>query len=546
MKGFKIYSICLFMMLFILGGSLVEAKGIESSTKKIEIDGEIKNVNIVTIDLNNPDIELETVISNDVIGGDEDFKSMVERKKMDAAINANFFDAYKGLEPYGTIMNKGNIIYLEGENASLGVKDGNKVTFDRFRTVIKGNLNGKKQNEWNNETQAMEFYLFDVWYVNNLPLDNTGVYMYTPERGESLDVEGGTSIEVIDNKISKVLKNVDKIDIPQNGYIIYYASQAADEKYIDARFKIGRTVDFSFECSYSSNEETTDTEEVSKNEEITDIPEAPKEPTKLFGSIDKMTKNYWDNANNKMAFKIFNIWYVNTKPIDSTGVYLYTPERGETLQVPNGNAVIVEKGEVKDILYNTEKFDIPKDGFVIYYGKDAASENYIKQRFEKGKTVDFYDSETLKINTNEIIKEVVEKNKIALYEEIAIEENISKIDLNETDDLISAGPYLIKEGQIIVDAAKEGFKEDKIVKNKAQRSAIGVTKDNKLLLITVGNTNMEELAEIMLNLGAVESMNLDGGASSALYANGNIITQPGRRLSTVLAVYDHSKENLKD
>jgi len=42
----------------------------------------------------------------------------------------------------------------------------------------------------------------------------------------------------------------------------------------------------------------------------------------------------------------------------------------------------------------------------------------------------------------------------------------------------------------------------------------------------------------MINLGAVEAMNLDGGASSALYANGSIITQPGRKLSTVLAVYD--------
>jgi exopolysaccharide biosynthesis protein len=38
----------------------------------------------------------------------------------------------------------------------------------------------------------------------------------------------------------------------------------------------------------------------------------------------------------------------------------------------------------------------------------------------------------------------------------------------------------------------------------------------------------------MEKLGAQQAMNLDGGASSGLYANGKMLTAPGRKLSNAL------------
>lgn len=515
--------------------TLAISNSIESTTKKVDINGETRNINMVIIDLNNPDIELKVEISNDNIGGDESFSSFIERKNMDAAINANFFDSYNTLEPYGTIMKDGKIVYLEGENTSMMIENGKEVSFDRFKTVLKGNLDGKEQNEWNHQKQAMDFYLFDAWYINNVPIDPTGVYIYTPERGESIEVEGGIAVEVIDNTVTKVAKNVQLINIPSNGYVIYYATQSGSEEYVYSRFKTGRIVDFEFESTYT-NEEVAE-------EVIEDKPEPPKEPLKLYGCVDKTTKNYWSNEINGMDFNLFSVWYINNKPVDSTGVYLYTPEKGETLEVPKGNAIIVENGRIIEVLFDTVKFDIPKDGFVIYYGKDAADKSYLQARFSIGKTVDFYDADTKDINTEEIIKDAVEKYRYVLYQDMKISKSLSDIDLSKVNGLISAGPYLVKKGEIIVNAEKEGFKEDKIIKNRAGRSALGLTKDNKLLLVTVPNVNIEELAQIMLNLGSVEAMNLDGGASSALYANGKVLTKPGRKLSTVLAVYDNSNNS---
>ncbi len=73
----------------------------------------------------------------------------------------------------------------------------------------------------------------------------------------------------------------------------------------------------------------------------------------------------------------------------------------------------------------------------------------------------------------------------------------------------------------------------------ARRSAAGVTPGGKVLLVTINTpVTLNKLAHIMLRLGAVDAMNLDGGSSAALYSNGQYITTPQRLLTNVILVYD--------
>lgn len=386
MRKSFIFMLLISVILSILNIANAAPENVGITVHTMKINDSVKTVNVVTVDLNSPDMELQVVTANDGVGGSEDFMSMINRKKPIAAINANFFDAYYSLEPYGSIIKNKQFTYLEGENTSLVISDKNKADMYYFKVKIDGYLDGKRQNEWNNIRQAMDFNLFSAWYINNLPKDSTGVYIYTPARGGSIWLETGTAIEVVDNKITKVTKNPKETMIPSNGYVIYYGANAADDKYISDRFRIGRTVEL----------------------------------------------NYTDN----------------------------------------------------------------------------------------------------------IIKKAVEDNRAALAEPIAKDTEDAGLDISKVEQMISAGPYLVKDGKIIVDAAAQGFREDKITASRAQRSAVGITKDNKLKLVTGGNLNMTELAQVMLELGCSKAMNLDGGASSALYAKGNIITAPGRKLNTVLMVID--------
>lgn len=70
------------------------------------------------------------------------------------------------------------------------------------------------------------------------------------------------------------------------------------------------------------------------------------------------------------------------------------------------------------------------------------------------------------------------------------------------------------------------------------KKTIKINNQNKTVnMVTGSNLNMNELAKVMVELGAVKAMNLDGGASSGLYAKDNMITNPGRKLNTVLMIY---------
>lgn len=101
---------------------------------------------------------------------------------------------------------------------------------------------------------------------------------------------------------------------------------------------------------------------------------------------------------------------------------------------------------------------------------------------------------------------------------------------------IQAGPRLVKDGAVDVNVVEEGFRDPKILTGGGARSAIGITKNHELLFVTSSGATIPQLAEIMKQAGAVQAMNLDGGASSGLYYNGKYLTTPGRKISNALIV----------
>lgn len=115
------------------------------------------------------------------------------------------------------------------------------------------------------------------------------------------------------------------------------------------------------------------------------------------------------------------------------------------------------------------------------------------------------------------------------------------IDLGLTPDLISegyqhiisGGPRLLAAGEIKITAEAEKFQAD-IASGRAPRTAIGITADQKLLLVTVNGrksgisigVTLNELAELMLELGAVDAMNLDGGGSTVMVIRDQVLNLP--------------------
>lgn len=101
---------------------------------------------------------------------------------------------------------------------------------------------------------------------------------------------------------------------------------------------------------------------------------------------------------------------------------------------------------------------------------------------------------------------------------------------------LQAGPRLLVNGKVALDVKNEGFKDPKILTGGGARSALGLTRDHKMILLTTNGATIPQLAEIMKQAGAYQAMNLDGGASSGLYYNGKYLTTPGRKISNAIVI----------
>ncbi|MGB9612753.1 MAG: phosphodiester glycosidase family protein [Candidatus Margulisiibacteriota bacterium] len=189
-------------------------------------------------------------------------------------------------------------------------------------------------------------------------------------------------------------------------------------------------------------------------------------------------------------------------------VIMYTPVWGEKTETNNeGIEIVVVNSLVKEIKLGNST--IPKDGYVISFSGPASQ--FVAENVKVGDRIDPH---------------------IKIYPYATTPKGILH--------LISGGPRLVKNGIAYVSKYEEKFKPD-IAQGRAARTAVGITKDGKVLLVTVDGLprdkkarseissigmTLEELSELMISLGAVEAMNLDGGSSTTMWIDGRVVNQP--------------------
>lgn len=93
---------------------------------------------------------------------------------------------------------------------------------------------------------------------------------------------------------------------------------------------------------------------------------------------------------------------------------------------------------------------------------------------------------------------------------------------------VGGGPVLLQNGEIKITNNEELKFGGKAIDDKHPRTAMGYTKDNKLIILVIegrntgiaeGATLIQE-AQIFKDLGCWEALNLDGGGSSCMLVNG--------------------------
>lgn len=108
------------------------------------------------------------------------------------------------------------------------------------------------------------------------------------------------------------------------------------------------------------------------------------------------------------------------------------------------------------------------------------------------------------------------------------------------DTVLGGGPRLVTAGRITLAPRAEGFR-DRALYARRPRTAVGVTRRGKLLMVTVRRPiYLRRLARIMRTLGARDAVAMDGGSSTAMFYRGRLVSRPSRRLTNLLVAYDNS------
>lgn len=210
-------------------------------------------------------------------------------------------------------------------------------------------------------------------------------------------------------------------------------------------------------------------------------------------------------------------------------IVLFTPEFGRsTLTNPDGwefifqsNNKIPSSGRLVEIRKNKGSSIIPQYGFVL-----SVSNSKLK-----------------------ILPYVLKKlGAIASWQFTikTIESSESKF-FQMAEDITNGVPQLIRNGEIQITWEQEKTNQT-FVETRHPRTAIAKLKDGQILLITAdgrsedsGGITLKDLAEFLLQLGAFEAINLDGGGSTTMFLHGKTVNKPSdkegeRRISDAILV----------
>ncbi len=111
---------------------------------------------------------------------------------------------------------------------------------------------------------------------------------------------------------------------------------------------------------------------------------------------------------------------------------------------------------------------------------------------------------------------------------VSLSSTTTPADFNRYPYIMGAGPLLLQNNQIVLDAKSEKF-SNAFIAEKAIRSGICTTTTGTLMIAAVHNRaggsgpSLAEHAQLMKLLGCVNALNLDGGSSTSLYLGGQLL-----------------------
>ena len=195
------------------------------------------------------------------------------------------------------------------------------------------------------------------------------------------------------------------------------------------------------------------------------------------------------------------------RPRGADELIVYTPEfHRTTLTTPDGVEAFVRKNTVARVGDGEGSGVIPPDGLVV--SASGRAREWILSKLRAGSRV------RLEAKLEPVESEMNEAWRRASF-------------------IVGGGPQLIKEGKVAITFEAEKIAQ-RFVSDRHPRTAIGRLKDGRVLFATVDGRqpgvsvgmSLTELADLLLEFGASEAINLDGGGSTTMVVHGKLVNVP--------------------
>jgi hypothetical protein len=189
------------------------------------------------------------------------------------------------------------------------------------------------------------------------------------------------------------------------------------------------------------------------------------------------------------------------REVKDNEVVAFTPAFGSVVPSKNGAVyVVTRKRRVTAIC--PDKCEIPADG-IVFAGAGTGAE---------------------------FLRQIRMRDELeAVWDVAAID---SKRRSHLIEDAVAGVPRLIRNGKVDIPWEQEKSSRS-FVETRHPRTAVAKLKDGKFLMIVVdgrsessGGIALPNLANYLLELGATDAMNLDGGGSSTMVLDGKVVNRP--------------------
>jgi hypothetical protein len=211
------------------------------------------------------------------------------------------------------------------------------------------------------------------------------------------------------------------------------------------------------------------------------------------------------------------------RPRGDNELIVFTPEfHRTTLTDPGGLELIVRRGRVAEVRDRAGSSTIPADGFVV--SAAGTAREWLVQNLRKGQQARL----RLKLSPDEI-------DQAGTWD--------------KATSIIGGGPQLIKAGRIEITNSAEKILPA-FVNDGHPRTAIARLKSGQILMVTVDGRQPGEsigmslnmLADLLIEFGAAEAINLDGGGSTTMVIRNKVVNKPSdatgeRPVSDAILIY---------